>query len=78
MKQEVSNSEMQKDCGPSILGFWSSGFQDFWVYKLLIHKKNEIRSVELRNEKRLWVQHFGISGFQDFGVQDSRFQDFRV
>jgi hypothetical protein len=42
--------------GPTFWGFW--GFQDFGVFETS-YKQNEIRSVELRNEKRI----VGISGF---------------
>jgi len=65
-----SNCEIRRDWGPNILGF-----QDFGVYEPLMHKKNETRSVELRNAKGLWAQHFGVSEFGISGFHDSRFRD---
>jgi hypothetical protein len=55
--------------------FQDFGISDFGVYEPLMHKQNETRSVELRNAKGLWAQHFGVSEFGISGFRDSGFHD---
>jgi hypothetical protein len=46
--------------GPALRGF---GVRDFVISEHLMHKQKVKRNVELRNETRVWAQHFRVSGF---------------
>jgi hypothetical protein len=74
-KQEMLNHKMRKDCGPTLQKFRGFKIRVFGVYEPLMHKHNEMRSAKMRNEKGLWAQYFGFSGFGISEFRDSGFRD---